>query len=305
VTGGAGFIGSHIVERLVSLGHEPVVLDDLSTGQLANIPRDVRFIAGSITNANLASRAMEGVSCVLHLAAQRSVTNSMSNPGLDAEVNVLGTVQLLQCAAQAGVTRFVFASTGGALYGDTDCRPTPETFATEPLSPYGISKLTAERYLAHYERRFGMGCTILRLANVYGPRQDAGGEGGVVAIFMERMLRGEPITVYGDGEQTRDYVYVEDVASAFVRAALNSATGTFNIGTGRETSVNELVSTLEAVTGAEGDCTFVEGRKGEVMRSCVDPSRAMFHLGWQSTTSLSDGLRATLEASQAEFRLAA
>lgn len=293
VTGGAGFIGSHVVDLLLAEGHEAVVFDDLSMGRRSYVAAGARFVMGSIVDRPAVEKAMAGIDFVMHLAAQRSVVASMANPIRDAEINVIGTLNLLEAAAQQGVKSFVFAGTGGALYGETEDRPTPETHAAEPESPYGISKLTGERYIAHFGKRFEMCSTVLRLANVYGPRQDSGGEGGVVAIFCRQIQRGESVKIFGSGEQTRDYVYVGDVARAFVDAAGQSVSGVFNIGSGVETSVNALVAAIGEAVQSEPVIEYSAARAGEILWSSLDPSAARQGLGWEPKTSLIDGLRET------------
>jgi UDP-glucose 4-epimerase len=237
---------------------------------------------------------------VVHLAAQMDVRRSVVDPIFDAGVNVLGTLHLLECARRAGVERVVFASSGGAIYGDGDLIPTPEGQPERPASPYGVSKLAGERYLAAWAGLTGASILALRYANVYGPRQNPHGEAGVVAIFSTRLLAGEPCTIYGDGEQTRDYVYVEDVAEATVQAAITpAATGAANIGTGIETSVNTIYRRLAAAAGSGAQARYGAARAGEQRRSVLDATHAKALLGWVPATSLEDGLRKTIEAFRA------
>lgn len=296
VTGGAGFIGSHVVDRIIGAGHIPVVLDNLSYGTVDNLPSDVEVIRGDIRDRELVYRAVNGCEAIAHLAAQRSVVGSMKDPHFDAEVNVLGTINLLDAAESFRVKSFVFASTGGALYGETDGRPTPEEHPTFPESPYGVSKLAAESYVAHYSRRSDMKAVTLRMANVYGPRQGSGGEGGVVAIFCERALVGDSVAIYGDGEQTRDYVYVADVADAFLMGLTSSESCTVNIGTALETSVNGLVAGIEAVTGRTLEREYRPARPGEIRHSSLEISRASSLLGWKPAHSFAEGLAKTVES---------
>lgn len=294
VTGGAGFIGSHVVELLLKQGHTPVVLDDLSHGRSTNLPSEVEVIVGDIRDRDLAKRAMSGVQAVAHLAAHKSVVGSMRDPHFDAEVNILGTINLLSAAAEAGTTHFVLASTGGALYGETDGRPTVEAHPTHPKSPYGLSKLAAEGYLGHFSRQVGMVAVNLRMANVYGPRQDGSGEGGVVAIYSQKALSGDPVDTFGDGEQTRDYVYVEDVAEAFLIGLTTKESATVNIGTAIETTVNQLAREIESITGRQLNRTFQPAREGEIRNSSLDIALAERQLGWRPRHSLIEGLAKTV-----------
>src|SRR5262245_34467189 len=255
VTGGAGFVGSHVADRCLEAGHEVAVVDDLSTGRREHVNRGARLHVADLRAPALADvvRA-EAPEAVIHLAAQASVGRSVANPRLDADINVLGSINLLECSRRAGVRRVVYVSTGGAGYGDTDVIPTPEEHPTRPISPYGVSKVTAELYLACWEAIYGLRGIVLRLANVYGPRQDPHGEAGVIAIFTDRLLRGEPCMINGDGLQTRDFVYVGDVADAAVLALEKpSASGPVNIGTGTETTVVTLFETLRAAAGGRGE----------------------------------------------------
>jgi UDP-glucose 4-epimerase len=300
VTGGAGFIGSHVVDRLRDGGTEVVAVDDFTTGRRENVSAGVDLHEADVRDP----RAMHAIvaaarpDAVIHLAARASVTRSVEAPEEDAAVNVVGTVTMLEATRRAGVGRFVYVSTGGALYGDTDQVPTPEDAPIRPLSPYGNSKWGGELYCDLYARLHGAATVTLRLANVYGPRQDPFGEAGVIAIFCERLRSGERPTVFGDGRQTRDYVYVGDVADVAVAAADAEVTGPLNVGTGTETSVLELVDGLrDAAGGASGfDPEHAPERPGEARRSCLDPARAAQELGWRASTDLRDGLRATLQS---------
>jgi UDP-glucose 4-epimerase len=299
VTGAAGFIGSHVVDRLREAGSEVVGIDDLSTGRRENLPPDVDLHEADVRDAK-AMRAIVGDArpdTVVHLAARASVPRSVEAPEEDAAVNVVGTATMLEAARRAGVRRFVYVSTGGALYGDTEQVPTPEDAPIRPMSPYGTSKWGGELYCDLYARLHGASAVTLRLANVYGPGQDPFGEAGVIAIFCERLKSGGRPTVFGDGRQTRDYVYVGDVADVTVAAADADVTGALNVGTGAETSVLELVDGLREAAGANGfDPEHAPERPGEVRRSCLDPGRARHELGWRAGTSLRDGLRATLQS---------
>ncbi|MBI1962034.1 MAG: GDP-mannose 4,6-dehydratase [Candidatus Rokubacteria bacterium] len=296
VTGGAGFIGSHVVERLLADGHAVDVLDNLSTGGAARVDPRARLVVCDLRSPRLAAAvAAARPEAVVHLAAQASVARSMADPVFDASVNVLGTVALLEACRGAGVARVVYISTGGAAYGDTDVLPTPEDHPARPASPYGVSKLAAERYLECWAGLTGARALTLRLANVYGPRQDPRGEAGVVAIFASRLLAGTPCVVNGDGEQTRDYVYAGDVADAVARGIVQAgASGILNVGTGVETSVNEIYRRLAGLCGVARAARHGPARPGEQKRSVLDPSRAKARLGWTPATALEDGLRTTV-----------
>jgi UDP-glucose 4-epimerase len=292
VTGGAGFIGSHLVDALLARGDAVSVVDDLSSGRRERVPDGVPLHVADI--AEIAdAMAAERPDVVYHLAAQVDVRKSVADPAHDARVNVAGTASVLEAARAAGARRVLLASTGGALYGETAALPTPEDSPLEPFSPYGASKAAAETYLALYTRLHGLSTMALRFGNVYGPRQDPHGEAGVIAIFAGAVAEERPVTVYGDGSQTRDYVYVGDVVSGFLAAADSTATGAVNIGTGVETSVLELVDAL----GVEA--RFAPARKGEVARSCLDVGRAAELLGWRAEVALTDGLERTLAAARA------
>jgi UDP-glucose 4-epimerase len=293
VTGGAGFIGSHVAEALVAGGEEVVVLDDLSTGKRENVPEGAELVEGDIREPqdSLFGRVKPAV--CFHLAAQADVRVSVERPDDDAKINVLGTINILQAALEQD-TRIVFSSTGGAIYGECD-RPAGEDAPRQPLAPYGTSKLAGEEYLATYNRLHETRHVTLRYGNVYGPRQDPHGEAGVVAIFLGRLLSGEQPRIFGDGSQTRDYVYVGDVVRATLAAAeLNG--GVFNVGTGRETSVVELYELCRRVAGKEDvEAAFAPPRPGELQRSVLDISQAVDELGWRPEHSLEDGLRETWE----------
>ena len=290
VTGGAGFIGSHVVDALVARGDEVAVVDSLVTGKRENVSekaelhvRDIREPLADLFD-DLRPEA------VFHLAAQADVRVSVQQPTYDAEVNVLGTLQVLEAARPHGA-QVVFSSTGGAIYGECE-EPAPESAARQPISPYGTAKLAGEEYLQTYNRLYGTTHVALRYGNVYGPRQDPHGEAGVVAIFLGALARGEQARIFGDGLQTRDYVYVGDVARA-TASVLGQRGGVFNVGTGRETSVVELYDRCRGVAGSEADAVHVEPRLGELRRSFLDPSLAATELGFTAMVELDDGLRAT------------
>jgi UDP-glucose 4-epimerase len=282
VTGGAGFIGSNLVDALVARGDEVVVVDDLSSGKRGNVNPDAELVEADIRTTSLP----EG-DVVFHLAAQADVPTSVAKPDFDAQVNVVGTVRVLEAA---GDTPVVFTSTGGAIYGECE-RPAREDDPRRPLSPYGTAKLAGEEYLAMWNRLHGTSHTALRFANVYGPRQEAGLEGGVVAIFLEAMAANEETKIFGDGRQTRDFVHVDDVVRALLKAPGTSSV--FNIGSGRETSVLELHERCRAVCGDSREPTMEAAREGDVQRSSLDVSRAADELGWRPEVTLDEGLRRT------------
>jgi UDP-glucose 4-epimerase len=292
VTGGAGFIGSHVVDALVARGDEVVVLDDLSHGKHENVNPDAELVVADIRERQAVEEVFAEArpDACLHLAAQADVRVSIERPDFDAEVNVLGTIRLLEAAREHG-TRIAFASTGGAIYGECAV-PAPETAPRRPLSQYGASKLAGEEYLATYNRLYGSTHSVLRYGNVFGPRQDPHGEAGVVAIFLGRLADGEAPHIFGDGTQERDYVYVGDVAAATV-AALERPAGVFNIGTGVPTSVLELFEACRRVSGVDVEPVFDPPRLGELQRSVLDPSLAKRELGFAPDTSFEDGIAAT------------
>jgi len=293
VTGGAGFIGSHLAEALLVDGHEVTVVDDLSRGRRSQVPPAARFVQADVSGdlGGILHAARPDV--VFHEAAQIDVRRSLADPALDTRVNVLGTVNLLQACAAAEVPRFVFASSGGALYGDTEAIPTPESHPQLPASNYGAAKAAAELYGNVYSQVYGIEFVALRYANVYGPRQDPHGEAGVVAIFTERMLAGEIPTINGDGAQTRDYVYIADVIAANL-AAVTGPPGAYNVATGVECDVNELHRRLARIIGVTGAPTHGPAKPGEQRRSCLDASLAAARLGWRPRFSLDAGLEATV-----------
>jgi len=299
VTGGAGFIGSHVADRFVAEGWSVTVLDDLSSGREENVPAAARFVRGDITTPDAATLVREGRFDVMcHLAAQIDVRRSVLDPIYDATKNILGSLNLMEAVRTSGhATRTIFSSTGGALYGDFDAPPSAETLSKDPEAPYGIAKLSVEYYLAYYGRVHGLDTVALRYGNVYGPRQDPHGEAGVVAIFCNRVLDGRALTVFGDGEQTRDYVYAGDVAAANFAAATSELpprgrldARAFNIGTGIETSVNTLAQTLRTVSGGEAPIDYAPARAGELARSALDTRKAQSVLGWTPRVSLREGL---------------
>ena len=302
VTGGAGFIGSNLVDGLLARGDEVTVLDNLSTGHLSNLDQALQGGAHlhelDVRDAAAVGQVFEAVrpELVFHLAAQVDVRHSVARPADDAAVNLLGTLAVLEASRQVGVARLVNSSTGGGLYGDVDVLPTPEEGPIRPMAPYGQSKLAAETYCELYSRIHGLSTISLRYGNVYGPRQDVHGEAGVVAIFCGCLLEGRRPTVYGDGRQTRDWVEVGEVVRANLAAAELSLSGPVNIGHGQETSVLDLLEALNAVSdrGPLAEPEFAPERPGEVKRSCLDVTRSRTELGWSAQTELHDGLRGTL-----------
>jgi UDP-glucose 4-epimerase len=307
VTGGAGFVGSHLVDELVGRGDEVVVYDDLSTGRRENLDGALAagadLVEGDVADADAVGGLFERFQpeLVFHLAAQMDVRRSVADPVFDLRVNVEGTLNVLEASRSTGAARIVLASTGGAIYGEGVGRALPlaEDAECRPEAPYGQSKLTAEGYLALYSRLHGLSTMSLRLGNVYGPRQDTQGEAGVVAIFSGALLAGRRPQVFGDGTQTRDYVYVGDTIDALTAAAAADAEGPINIGTGVETGVLELGAELARACDREFDPELVPPRPGEVQRIALDSSLARDAIGWEAETSLRDGLRATVQALRA------
>ncbi|MBX3132738.1 MAG: NAD-dependent epimerase/dehydratase family protein [Gemmatimonadaceae bacterium] len=302
VTGGAGFIGSHVADALLADGWQVTVLDDLSSGKRTQVPAGAEFVQADIRSAEASTLVRSGrFDLLCHLAAQMDVRRSVADPGFDADVNVRGSLNLLEAVRASGLpTRVLFASTGGAVYGDFVQPPNLETFEKNPESPYGIAKFAVELYLAYYARVHGLDYVALRFANVFGPRQDPHGEAGVVAIFCQRLLAGQPLTVFGDGGQTRDYVFVGDVARAHVLAARRAALPSgrvdergINLGTGRETSVLELAQALMRAARREVPLQHAPPRAGEQRRSVVSIAKAASVLGWAPEIGLEDGLART------------
>jgi UDP-glucose 4-epimerase len=297
ITGGAGFIGSTIADLFLQAGWDVAVMDDLSSGKRDNVPAGARFYPVDVRSAaahEVLSKERPAVLC--HHAAQIDVRRSMADPRFDADVNVGGLLNLMQAAVEArSVEHVLFASSGGATYGDTDVVPTPESHPQRPVSHYGAAKAASELYLGVYRANFGIPYAALRYSNVYGPRQDPHGEAGVVAIFCDRLLDGRPCTIYGDGKQTRDYVFAGDVARANLLAAEKRLDGPLNVGTGVETDVVELYRHLAAAAGVDRPPEHAPARLGEQRRSCIDPGAAARALGWRPEVALRDGLARTFE----------
>ncbi|HUW63968.1 MAG TPA: SDR family oxidoreductase [Spirochaetia bacterium] len=290
VTGGAGFIGSHVCHALLQEGHRVSVLDDLSTGRLENVPPGVAFHHLSVTGELDTVFETERPGAVVHLAAQVSVPRSLQEPGRDLAVNAGGTLNILEHGRRFGVERFILASSA-AVYGEPRYLPLDEEHPVSPCSPYALSKYTAEQYMALYRNLYGLSCCVLRYANVFGPRQAVHAEGGVVAIFCERLAGGRVPVIFGDGEQTRDFVYVEDVVRANC-AALTAGEGVFNIGTGQATTVNRLWRCLKELTGSRMEPDYRPSRPGDIRDSLFNPARAAQVLGWQPSYGLESGLAA-------------
>lgn len=297
VTGGAGFIGSHVVDLFIQHGHEAVVVDDLSTGHRHNLNPQARFYQMDIRDPRLAEVfAAEKPDWVSHHAAQMDVRRSVAQPIFDADVNVCGSINVIEAARQHGVKHFIYISTGGAVYGEPEYVPCDEKHPINPICPYGASKHTGEHYLFMYKYLYGLNYTVLRYPNVYGPRQDPHGEAGVVAIFTGRMLRGEPVTIFGDGEQTRDYTYVGDCAQANLLAVTREHPGgIYNIGRGEPTSVNQIFATLQELTAYPLPANYGPARLGETRHIYLNADRARAELGWQATFDLRAGLQHTVD----------
>ena len=297
VTGGAGFIGSNTVDALVESGAGQIsVLDNLSSGKRHQVNGKVRFHQADLRDASAVNDviAREQPEVIYHFAAQMDVRRSVADPAFDAQVNLVGFLNLMEAGRQNGLKRVVFASTGGAIYGEQEEFPCDEDHPCRPLSPYGIAKLATEKYLFFYQQQYGIDYLALRYANVYGPRQDPHGEAGVVAIFCGRILNGSRCTIFGEGKQTRDYTYVGDIVRANLRALTSAVSGTsLNVGTGRETSVNSLYTSLAEVAGEARPPEYASARPGEQMRSVISPERAAARLEWKPEVELADGLERT------------
>ncbi|HEX4339038.1 MAG TPA: NAD-dependent epimerase/dehydratase family protein [Polyangiaceae bacterium] len=296
ITGGAGFIGSNIADAFVARGDEVLIVDDLSSGRESNVPKAARLVKADVRSPE-ARAALESFrpDVLCHLAAQLDVRKSVDDPMFDADVNVVGSLKLLEACKKVGTRRVLFASTGGAIYGEQDVFPADETHPTRPMSPYGVAKLAVEHYLSYYTVVHGFRTTALRFANVYGPRQSPHGEAGVVAIFARKLLNREVPVINGDGSQTRDFVFVGDVVRANVLAIEKDLSGSFNVGTGVETSVLELYDSLRRAAGSDIAPKHAPGKLGEQMRSVLDARLLERHTGFRPQTKLDDGIRATVD----------
>ena len=296
VTGGAGFIGSHVADALLDEGHEVHVLDDLSTGRRWKVPEAAPLFEHDIRSDGAAALLAEHqYDCLVHHAAQMNVRKSVEDPSFDADVNIRGLLNLMETGLDHGLQKVIFASTGGAIYGEPEYTPQDEDHPLRPLSPYGVAKLASEKYLHYYQTQYDLDAVSLRYANIYGPRQNPHGEAGVVAIFTKEMLGGGQPVINGPGKQTRDYVYVGDVVRANLAALAYDGSGVFNVGTGRETSVNELFRLLRAETGADVEETHGPAKPGEQQRSVLGYENAERDLGWTPQVPIEDGLARTVD----------
>lgn len=296
VTGGAGFIGSNLVDALIGEGYNVVIIDDLSTGKREYLNSRAKFYELDICSEEVKEVfEKEKFDYVFHLAAQIDVRISVENPALDNKINVLGGLNILENCGKFNIKKIIFASTGGAIYGDANEIPTAENYPTNPISPYGIHKLTFEKYLNYYYKVYGQKYAALRFANIYGPRQFKGGEAGVVSIFVDNAVKDKKSVINGNGKQTRDYVYVGDVVKSFLNALKADFIGEVNIGTGKETDILEMIKAIELALGREIKKEHGEARKGEQLRSCLNNSLAMEVLGWSPETGLKEGIKKTIE----------
>jgi UDP-glucose 4-epimerase len=296
ITGGAGFIASHITDLYLANGHNVLIVDDLSSGNEKNINRRAKFVKMDIRDAKIRDLIKENhIEMINHHAAQISVRNSVDDPLNDADINIKGIINILEVVKNYPLKKFIFASSGGAVYGEADVVPTDETYLPAPLSPYGVAKLTSEKYLFYYHKNFDLNYIALRYSNVYGPRQDSHGEAGVVAIFGEKMRKNETPVINGDGKQTRDYVYVKDVAAANLKALATNYCGEINIGTSEETDVNQLAQMLKKETGYTGEIKHGAAKLGEQKRSCLDVKKAKEILNWTPQKSFAEGIAETIK----------
>ncbi|MDQ7823166.1 MAG: SDR family oxidoreductase [Candidatus Eremiobacteraeota bacterium] len=301
VTGGAGFIGSNIVDELIARGHRVVIIDNLSTGRRDNLNKEAAFHEMDVRNPEI-DKVFEShrLDAIVHLAAQIDVRKSVEDPSFDADINILGGINLLRAAKKFKVKKIVYSSTGGAIYGEPRYLPADEKHPIRPMAGYGVSKYALEHYIELFSDLYGIDYTILRYANVYGPRQDPLGEAGVIAIFTGKMLEGKSPVIFGNGEQTRDFVYVSDVVKANVIALEKGSRDIFNIGTGEETSVNTVFNELRKVLGSSGEATYQAARPGEVFRVYLDNRKALERLGWKPEVGLYEGLKRTVEFTGAQ-----
>ncbi|MBN2884546.1 NAD-dependent epimerase/dehydratase family protein [Patescibacteria group bacterium] len=296
VSGGAGFIGSTLVDALLAKGHKVTVLDNLVSGRRDYVNQAADFWELDILDDSLSERFLSSkFDLVYHLAAQIDVRISVKDPVLDNRINVVGGLNILEAARLSGVKKIIMASTGGAIYGETNEIPTPETVAAYPLSPYGINKLALEKYLNYYYQVFKLDYSILRFSNVYGPRQYKGGEAGVIAIFTEALANNKPCLIYGDGKQTRDYVYVDDVVAALIKAAEINYRGEINISTAQEVDIWQMIEAIEKAADKKLQTSLAPSKPGEVLRSCLSNQRAKEILDWQPQVSFTDGISKTYQ----------
>lgn len=296
VTGGAGFVGSHLIERLLLDDHMVVCLDDFSTGRRKNlntIKKQIEVVEVDIRDTDIVREVIKDIDYVFHLAAQISVNRSVREPRFDASVNIEGTLNLLETICNSSVKRFIYMSTGGAIYGEPAFIPASEKTLEDPISPYGISKLVGEKYLQWYHRVYGLSYSIIRPSNIYGPRQDPLGEAGVISIFLGKINSNQPLEIFGDGKDTRDYIYVKDVAEICIKAMNSSHIDTFNAGSGKQTSLLELVKIIELVTKLDADRKFCDPRPGDVNHISLDSIKAFEKLGWKPSTDLTTGINKT------------
>ncbi|HPP30282.1 MAG TPA: NAD-dependent epimerase/dehydratase family protein [bacterium] len=295
VTGGCGFIGSHLTDKLIEMGHSVCVVDNLSTGDIKNLNSKAHFYRMDIRDEKIRTVfEKEQPETVFHLAAQINVRKSEEDPFLDIDVNIKGSVNVIKNFLTVEKRKkFIFASTGGVMYGDIDIFPTPETIEPFPLCPYGISKLTVEKYMVYFSAFYNLKFVALRYGNVYGPRQNAYAEAGVIAIFSTSILEGKTPMIFGDGEQTRDFVYIEDVIKANITMLESPVTGIFNVGTGKETSVNQIFEYIRKVSGKDVKKVHTDPRKGEIKRSCLCPDKIAQATGWKAKVSIEEGIKKT------------
>jgi len=296
VTGGAGFIGSHLTDKLIEKGNDVVIIDNLSTGKKENLNSKAKFYELDICSPEISQIfEQEKPEIVFHFAAQIDIRKSVKDPIEDAKINILGSLNLIQNCQKIEAKRFIFASSGGAIYGDTDIIPTPENHPENPESPYGICKLTIEKYLHFYKQTFDLNYTALRLANIYGPRQNSKGEAGVIAIFCDKMLKNEEVLINGDGEQTRDFVFVDDVVNVALLSMEQEKNGIYNIATSKETNINEIFKRVKQLIGSDCEEKHAPAKPGEQKTSCLNYSKAKQELNWEPEYNLEKGLEKTIK----------